>query len=85
MYVKDGYVLRRVGKVGIVVSVKDDNDYIITLNQSGIELWKMLEEETNMPLLVQKMMKKYDVPEDVLEKDIRSFLNKIKRIGLLIE
>ncbi len=86
MRIKDGYVLRRVGEVGIVVPIQEKNrDQMVTLNHSGVALWNMLGKETDMPCLVQKMMEKYDVTEEVLEKDIDSFLRKIRKVGLLEE
>lgn len=84
MRIKDGYVLRRVGKIGIVVGNAEE-DYIATLNQTGVDLWEMLGEETQPSKLVQQMMAKYEVSREILEKDVRDFLRKIKKIGLLEE
>ncbi len=84
MRIKEGYVLRRIGKIGIIVGGNEE-EHIVTLNQTGITLWKMLGEETDLEQLVQKMMEKYDASESVLEKDIKIFLKKMKRVGLLEE
>ncbi len=84
MRIKDGYVLRRIGKIGIVVG-GTKQEHIVTLNQTGVVLWKMLCEETDLPKLVQKMMEKYDASEKILKKDISMFLQKMKEVGLLDE
>ncbi len=84
MRIKDGYVLRRVGRMGIVVG-DTERDYIVTLNQTGVALWQMLREETEPNSLVQKMMEKYDASEEILKKDVKDFLRKMKKIGLLEE
>lgn len=86
MRIKDGYVLRRVGEMGIVIPIYEKNrDQMVTLNHSAVALWNMLGQETNMSCLIEKMMEKYDVTEDVLKKDIEVFLCKIRKVGLLEE
>ena len=86
MRIKEGFVLRRVGEIGIVVPAEGiRKGFPLTLNDSGVFLWSILCEETDVAELVQKMEQRYDVPIDIIAKDVRDFLRQIRKIGLLEE
>lgn len=84
MRIKEGYVLRKVADSGVIVSLEEmDCNHLMTLNQSGMDLWEMLQSDCNMEMLVQGMSELYDVEKDVLYSDILSFIEKIREAGLL--
>ena len=57
----------------------------MTLNQTGMDLWEMLQNDCSLEDLVQQMLSIYDVEEETLRKDILLFLRKIREAGLLDE
>ena len=86
MRIKSGYILRKVADSGVIVSMDEmDCNELMTVNQSGMDLWKLLEQEQDFETLVEEMYKIYETDRAVLQKDITLFLNKIREAGLLDE
>ena len=86
MRIKEGYVLRNVADSGVIVSMEElDCNHLMTLNQTGMDLWEMLQNDSSLEDLVQQMLSSYDVDEETLRKDISLFLDKIREAGLLDE
>ena len=86
MRIKEGYVLRNVADSGVIVSMEElDCNQLMTLNQTGMDLWEMLQNDCSLEDLVQQMLSIYDVEEETLRKDILLFLCKIREAGLLDE
>lgn len=86
MRIKEGYVLRKVADSGVIVSMEElDCNQLMTLNQTGMDLWEMLQNDSSLEDLVQQMLSSYDVDEETLRKDISLFLDKIREAGLLDE
>ncbi len=85
MKIKEGFILREVAGSFIVVAVgnrvKEFNG-IINLNETGAFLWKMLEKGADEDGLKKALLEEYDVTEEIAERDIRSFVDRIKEAGL---
>lgn len=56
---------------------------LITVNEVGVSLWKMLQEEVTVEDLVQGILSEYDVDENVAREDIQEFLDKLSEGGIL--
>ena len=56
---------------------------LITVNEVGVTLWKMLQEEVTLDDLVQGVLAEYDVEEDVAREDILEFLESLTKGGIL--
>ena len=56
---------------------------LITVNEVGVSLWKMLQEEVTLEDLVQGILSEYDVDEIVAREDIQEFLDKLNEGGIL--
>ncbi len=86
MKIKSGFILRQVAGNHIVIpSGKAAVDFsgMITLNGSGVFLWKLLEEETTEKELIDKMLDEYDINEETAKNDIKVFIEKLKNADLL--
>lgn len=86
MKIKPGFVLRQVAGNHIVIpSGKAAVDFsgMITLNNSGVFLWNLLEEETTEEKLLGEMLNEYEIDEDTAKNDIRAFIEKLESAGLL--
>lgn len=86
MKIKDGFIIREVAGNFIVVAVgsavKQFNG-VITLNETGSILWKKLQEGCEKQDLIEVILNEYEVSEDVAEKDVASFIEKLESAGLL--
>ena len=56
---------------------------LITVNEVGVFLWNMLQEEITMDDLVKAVLSEYDVEEAVARADIQEFLDKLIEAGVL--
>ncbi len=85
MKIKEGFILREVAGSFIVVAVgnrvKEFNG-VINLNETGAFLWKMLEKGADEEGLKKVLLEEYDVTEEIAERDIKSFVDRIKEAGL---
>ena len=85
MKIKDGFILREVAGSFVVVAVgKRATEFngVINLNETSAFMWRMLEKGATTEEIVTEMSKEYDAPIDVLERDVKSFTQKLKEAGL---
>ena len=88
MKIKDDFVLRRFSDKWIAVSVNDTadtSDLFIKMSDSGAFLWELLKTDTTKEPLLLKITDKYDVDKEQAEKDLDSFLQKLRDAGILYE
>lgn len=86
MRIEKEFVLREIAGDYIIIptgkTVLNFNG-LITVNEVGVSLWKMLQEEVTLEKLVQGILDEYDVDEAVAREDIREFLDKLNEGGIL--
>lgn len=88
MYINKEFVLREIAGDHIIVptgaTVLEFNG-LITVNEVGVTIWNMLQEEITMDELVRGVLAEYEVEEEVARKDIREFLGQLVKSGILDE
>ncbi|MFP4479164.1 MAG: PqqD family protein [Candidatus Izemoplasmatales bacterium] len=89
MKIKKDFIIKTIGEDIVVVPVKDQAvrfNGIITLNNTGKFLFDLLQkEDLEKEEIVQILLDKYDVEEELAVSDIDMFINKCKENGLLDE
>lgn len=86
MKIKDGFLLRQVAGQTVVLPCGDDLDLnmMITLNDTGAFLWKLLQEETDEAALVKAVCEEYeDVDEQTAASAVAGFVAKLNENGFL--
>ena len=86
MKIKDGYMLREVAGNSVVVAFGKaalDFSGLITLNSTGVFLWKMLAEGTVEEALLTAILGEYEIDEATAKTDIAEFIEKLKGADLL--
>lgn len=85
MKLKSGLMLRQVAGENVVLSVGSDVNIngMITLNDTGVTLWKCLEAGAEMADLTAALLAEYDVDEQTASAHVEMFVAKLKGIGLL--
>lgn len=87
MKVKDGFILREVAGNFIVVAVggavKNFNA-VITLNETGVLLWRALEKGATQDELVKVILDEYDIDKTTAKADVLAFINKLQGASLLV-
>lgn len=86
MKVEKDFILREIAGEYIIIptgkTVLEFNG-LITVNEIGVFLWKMLQEEVMLNELVQGVLKEYDVEEKIAREDIQEFLDTLVKGGIL--
>ncbi len=88
MKLKKGFVLKNIGDNHIVVPVGAqtvDFRCMITLNETGAFLWKLLETEQTAQTLTVALLGEYDVTEDRAQADVAAFIDRLRDNALLEE
>ena len=80
------YILREIAGDYIIIptgkTVLDFNG-LITLNEVGVSLWKMLQNEVTFDDLLQGILDEYDVEPAVAREDIQEFLDQLVNRGIM--
>ena len=84
MKIKDGYLLSEVAGNHVVVPVGNVRfNGMLNLNETGVLIWKKLEEGCEESDLVASFLEEYDVSEERAREDIAIFVNKLKEAGII--
>ena len=88
MKIKDGFILREVAGSHVVLPVgkrAEEFNGAINLSGSAVEIWKFLEKDTTIELVVSGLKEIYDIDEETLKADATAFIGKLRGAGLLDE
>ena len=85
MRIKDGFLLREAAGKYIVLPLGGELDLgsLITLNETGAFLWRLLENGASRQELVEALLEEYDVDKERAEKDLDALLAKMNAVGVL--
>ncbi len=86
MRVEKEFVLREIaGDYIIIPTGKMTTKFngLITLNEVGVSIWNLLQEERTLEELVAGVLDEYDVEEEIAREDIKEFLEKLTAGGVL--
>lgn len=88
MKVQKDFVLREIaGDYVIIPTGKTVLTFngLITVNEVGADLWKMLQSEVSFDDLLKGILETYDVDEETAREDIQEFLDTLIEGGILDE
>ena len=89
MKISENYILREIAGEYIVVptgSAAMDFKGLITLNDTGVFLWKLLQEDDQTEEgLLDALCEEYEAVREEAKADIEEFLQRIRSEGMLIE
>jgi len=85
MKISSGYLLRTIAGKNIVISVNDNLNFngMITLNETGVFFWNLLQKNTTKTEMLEAILKEYDVSEKEASEDIDNFINKLRSANIL--
>lgn len=86
MKIQKEFVLREIaGDYVIIPTGKTALTFngLITVNEVGAELWKMLQSDVTFEDLTKGILEIYDVDEETAKEDIRDFLDTLEKGGVL--
>lgn len=85
MKISKGYLLRSVAGKNLVVSVGSDVAFngMLTLNDTGVFFWNLLQEDTTKEKLLSRVLEEYDVSPEEASQDIDEFIKKLSDAKIL--
>lgn len=85
MKITEGYLLRTVAGKNIVVSIGDAVNFngMITLNDTGVFFWNLLQKETSKEEILNAVLEEYDVTVEEASRDVDEFIEKLKAAKIL--
>lgn len=88
MKIRSGYVLRQVMDVYVVMGIGSgayEPNRIMSVNDTGAFLWRLLEKGTGKEELADSLTKEYDVDIRTAEADVDAFLDELRQRVLIDE
>lgn len=86
MKIKKGLILKEVAGNYLVVAVGSAVKTVkgmITLNETGAFLWKLVEQGTDRADLIKNLLNEYEVDEQTASKDVDTFIKSLEDAKLL--
>lgn len=86
MKIEKDFVLREIAGEYIIVPTGNtalNFNGLITVNEVGLFLWKILEKGTTEEELLAKTLEEYEIDEETAKRDITEFLEELKSGGIL--
>lgn len=87
MKLKYEFAVSQVCGVWAAVAVGESCNYfhgVISLNETGADIMKLLVDDITEDELVSKMLEIYDVSEQQMRKDVADFIVELKKQNVLI-
>jgi len=76
------YVVRDIGDETILISKKEN--LMHTLEGVGIVIWKNIDGEKNLGLILENICSEFEVDEKDAERDLFRFITELVNTGLII-
>lgn len=86
MKIKREFVLREIaGDILLVPTGKTalDLNGMLTMNEVGADIWKMLPEVKDADEIVSRLLQEYEADPEEVKRDVEEFLNKFRELGIL--
>ncbi len=85
MQLKSNFILRQVAGENVVIPTGDalNLNLMITLNETGAFLWKLLEQDIDEEAMVAALLAEYDVDEASARAHVTAFVTKLKEQDFL--
>ena len=88
MKIRSGYMLRKVIDTYVIMGIGSDNyvpNRIMSLNETGVVLWELLEKGADKKDLVDRLLSEYEVDAATADKDVDEFISHLREKDLIEE
>ena len=88
MKIKDGFLLREIAETHVVVPVGErviEFKGLMILNEHGLFVWNMLQDEHTFDEILSSILDEYDIDADTAKADLDEFLARVRKSGALEE
>lgn len=63
----------------------DDYHGVVRMNETANAIFDLLAEDTTEEVIVEAMEKEYDVSKEILVADVKHYVQKFRKKGMLVE
>ena len=79
------FITREMDDQQIMISASGKFSGLVRSNKTAAFIVDCLADDTTEEEIVQKMLSKYDAPEEIIREDVKKILDTLRRIGALDE
>ena len=86
MKLKDNFILRQVADTWVVLPIAEATakfNGMLSLNETGAMLWKLLQAGADKDAMVDALTKEYNVTRQTAMQDVEDYLRKLEKAGCL--
>ena len=86
MKIREGFILRQVLDIYAVIGVGSEAympNRIMSVNETGAFLWRMLENGAEKQKMIDALLREYETDPQTAEKDVDAFLKEMQDKGLI--
>ena len=80
--IQKGLIIQKLDKETVIFDA--DESVLYTLNETAAEIFKMIKKGLKEDEIVEKMLKKYQVKKERLEKDVKELIEELKKRKILV-
>jgi len=80
--IQKGLIIQKIDKETVIFDAEESVLY--TLNETASEIFRLLKKGLKEEEIVERMVKKYDVIKERVEKDVREIIGKLEKRKILV-
>jgi len=80
--IQKGLIIQKIDKETVIFDAEESVLY--TLNETASEIFRLLKKGLKEQEIVEKIVKKYDVRKERVEKDVREIIGKLEKRKILV-
>lgn len=88
MKTNENYILREIDGENILIPIGEASEHLngmIHLTPTAAFIWKEVDNSNCVEEIIQKLMGKYDVTEEIARKDVYGFLTELYKRSMVLE
>lgn len=85
MRIKNGFITHETAAGQVMVSAGSDFSGLVRSNRTAAFVIDLLKNDVTEEDIVSAMLEKYNAPREVIEKDVKALLSKLRGIGAIDE
>ncbi len=88
MKTNENYILREIDGENILIPIGEASEHLngmIHLTPTAAFIWKEVDNSNCLEEIIQKLMGKYEVTEEIARKDVYGFLTELYKRSMVLE
>jgi hypothetical protein len=80
--IQKGLIIQKLDKETVIFDA--EKSVLYTLNETAAEIFKMIKKGLEEDKIIEKIVKKYEVKKEKVEKDIKKLLEELKKKKIIL-